>query len=86
MRWSWALGFVLAGLVVVGALVWLYSAWRARSARDAAVDLMLDDLDATSAQEPRRRRGEFIDDTSPAVLSMRPELEPPEWGRQKKRR
>ena len=76
MRWSWALGLVLVVIVVAWAALWLYGAWRARS----RVDLMLDDLDAP-VPEVKRRRGEFVDDTAPAVLSVPPELERPEWER-----
>jgi hypothetical protein len=76
MRWSWALGLVLVGIVVAWVALWLYGAWRSRT----RVDLMLDDLNAPMP-ELKRRRGEFVDDTAPAVLSVPPELERPEWER-----
>jgi len=74
MRWSWALGVVLLGIVGAWVAFWLYGVWRARS----KVDLNLDDLEAP-VPELKRRRGEFVDDTAPAVLSVPPELERPEW-------
>lgn len=69
------LGVVLAvGAVAVAARY----VWRLRqdAKRRQPVDV---DLDSMLPEEPRRRRPEFVDDTAPAVLSVPPELDHPEW-------
>ena len=77
MQFFWGLGLILA---VVAAIVSVRFMWRPREAptHDAPVDLVLDDLDSIPPG-PKRRRPEFVDDTAPAVLSVPPELEHPEW-------
>ncbi len=79
MQWSWALGLLLVAVAVAWAAYRLYAVWRDRSsARGAPLDLVLDDLDPR-LPEPKWRRPEFVDDTAPAVLSVPPELDHPEW-------
>ena len=76
MQVFWGLGLILA---VVAAIVSVRFVWRQRDgSKHMPVDLVLDDLDSMHP-EPKRRRPEFVDDTAPAVLSVPPELEHPEW-------
>jgi hypothetical protein len=80
-------GFVLLLVAVAAGLVVLlvHKAVRAhRSARiEEAMDVLLPDL-GQERPRPKRRLPEFVDDTAPAVLSVPPEFDHPEWERPKK--
>jgi hypothetical protein len=85
MELLWGIGLVFVVVATVVAVLIAQRVLRRRkSARTTqeAMDLFLADVGQAGAP-PKRRQPEFTEDTAPAVLSVPPELDRPEWERPK---